>query len=217
MMMMKRSINFKDFRQKANPILVVVVDEDRFSFPSTKISIHRTISKRKSSISLQSKGKCEFSIYTQNDNTTPKPFGKPMWHDICLFDLFTSHKLLKYAKQTTYNWLFDVYVLYKFTCVFRDGPTHTKKKYRHNIIFLLCCAYLGFDCFATKMFRINVTWMHRRTTMIINNFMNCNTFIAFFSFVSQPISNRWKWHTSWIVFLCSYLFTFYALFRLIIP
>lgn len=186
---MKRSINFKDFRQKANPILadVVVADGDRFSFPSTKISIHCTNSWRKSAISSWKPkkmwiphlfphahahkaidGSAPNPKQTQNDDIVsaayshpinrPNTLSKPLTIDCLIFVPCTNLPMRVSAPQSVLQRLFYVVL---------------------TIVWL----------FLTKMLRIIVTVLPMHSTRADNdnnNFMNCNTFIAFYA-------NQWKW------------------------
>lgn len=184
--MMKRSINFEDFRQKANPILLSA--NDCYSFPSTKISIHRTISWRKSSISLKSKeNRNPLSDANNCVLTTPRLSCKTM------SPLPTHFHSINRSTRSTHNWLFDFCVLFEIgscrNC--RNILDESIRKWQWffyavlNVLIVLC--------------RRNVVrYIKRRTTMtiIIIILWTVSCFRPTF-----PIGENDMTSTHWIVYL----------------
>lgn len=81
LVMMKRSINFEDFRQKIQSDFVV---ENRFPFPSTKSQFFARFHERKSPISLFKAEQMRILHEQSLHGTTPKPFHHCKWNLCCL-------------------------------------------------------------------------------------------------------------------------------------
>lgn len=128
--------------------------------------IDNFLAKAKEDVKFSSLPTCT-RTHTHKENDSSAPEQNPKWW-YCLRRLFASHKSPEYAKQTTYNWLFDFCVLYKFAnaCISVCDDWASKKFY--SAYFMLCLRL--FDCFLTKMLRIIVTVFRctaQRSPMII--------------------------------------------------